>query len=108
MNKILIAAALVSGSMSVLADGATYEYPQPFVSSVTRAEVVAQTATAAARGEIVSGELSYEGPPVGPAATRAEVRLALDLARQNHELASGEMNYVAKEGAPAAIPMASR
>jgi hypothetical protein len=96
MNKLFIAAALVATSFAALADGATYDYPQPVTSNVSRAEVRAQTALAAARGEIVSGEGSYVARAQGPALTRGEVRLALDDARRNNELVSGEMSFVAE------------
>ncbi|MDP1690684.1 MAG: DUF4148 domain-containing protein [Burkholderiaceae bacterium] len=108
MNKLFIAAALVATSFSALADGATYDYPQPITSMVTRAEVQAQTALAAARGEIVSGELSYVAPAQGPALSRAEVRLALDKARRNNELVSGEMSYVAEAQAASTQRLARR
>lgn len=108
MNKLLIAAAFVATSFSALADGASYEYPQPVTSSVSRAEVQAQTARAAARGEIVSGELSYVAPAEGPALSRAEVRLALDDARRNNELISGEMSFVAEAPAATVTQVASR
>ncbi|MDZ7591176.1 MAG: DUF4148 domain-containing protein [Rubrivivax sp.] len=109
MNKLIIAAAFVATSFSALADGeATYEYPQPVTSNVSRAEVQAQTALAAARGEIVSGELSYVAPATGPALSRAEVRLALDEARRNGELVSGEASYVADARSAQATQVASR
>ncbi len=96
MNKLFIAAALVATSFAAMAEGATYEFPQPITSTVSRAEVQAQTALARARGEIVSGEFSYVAPSQGPALTRAEVLLALDRARRNGELVSGEMSFVAE------------
>ncbi len=106
MNKLLIAAALVATSFAALADGATYDYPQPITSNISRAEVQAQTARAAARGEIVSGEGSYVAPVQGPALSRAEVRLALDEARRNDELVSGEMSFVAEARGDAVTRMA--
>lgn len=101
MNKLFIAAALVVTSFSALADGATYEYPQNVTSSVSRAEVRAQLARAAANGELVSGEQSYVAPAEGRALSRAEVRAELDNARRNHELTSGEFSFMA-EGSAAA------
>jgi hypothetical protein len=108
MNKLFIAAALVATSFAALADGATYDYPQPVTSTVSRAEVQAQTARAAARGEIVSGELSYVAPAQGRALSRAEVRLALDEARRNGELVSGEMIFVSETHGDKVSRMASR
>ncbi|MBE0547145.1 MAG: hypothetical protein IH627_05670 [Rubrivivax sp.] len=109
MNKlIIIAAAFVATSFSALADGASYEYAQPITSTVSSADVHAQTARAAARGEIVAGEGSYVAPAQGPALSRAEVRLALDNARRNNELVSGEMSFVAEAPATAVTRVASR
>ena len=103
MNKLFIAAALVATSFSALADGATYEYPQNITSNVSRAEVRAELARAAATGELVSGEQSYVAPAAGRALSRGEVRAALDNARRNNELASGEFSFVAQ--ALATAPM---
>ncbi|MDP1691351.1 MAG: DUF4148 domain-containing protein [Burkholderiaceae bacterium] len=109
MNRLFITAALVATSFSALANGeATYEYPQPITSNVSRAEVQAQTALAAARGEIVSGELSYVAPAHGAALSRAEVRLTLDEARRNGELVSGELSFVAEAPATEFTRMANR
>lgn len=108
MNKIFIAAALVATSFAAMAEGSTYDHPQPVTSTVSRAEVQAQTAPARARGEIGAGEFSYVAPPQGPALTRAEVLMALDEARRNHELVSGEMSYAAEGHATAVSRMASR
>lgn len=91
MNKLIIAAALAAASFAALAESPTYDHPQPVTFTVSRAEVQAQTALAAARGEIVGGELSYVAPAHGPALSRTEVRLALDAARRNNELDGGEM-----------------
>lgn len=108
MNKLLIAAALAATSFAALADGATYEVPQPVTSTVTRAEVQVQTALAAARGEIVSGEASYVAPDHGRALTRVEVRQALDQARRDGQLVSGELSFVAEAGGDAVTRIASR
>jgi hypothetical protein len=95
-------------SLAALADGATYEYAQPITSTVSRAEVQAQTALGAARGEIVAGELTYVAPAQGLALPRAEVRLALDQERRNDELVSGEMSFVAEARAASPRRLASR
>ena len=50
MKNFTIAATLIVATFSALADGTTYEYPQPITSNISRAEVQAQTAAAAARG----------------------------------------------------------
>lgn len=65
-------------------------------SGLTRAEVRAELAQAAARGEVVSGELFYVAPASGRPLSRAEVRAELDRAMRNDELARGEFAYAAK------------
>lgn len=103
MNKLTIAAALLAASLPAFADGATYEYPLPAVSSLTRAEVKAELNLAAARGAITNGEQSYVAPPVGRPLSRAEVRQALALARTNGDIIlAGERMYADDaQGAPA-------
>lgn len=109
MNKLLVAAALVATTFSAFAQGeARYEYPQPAVSGVSRGEVRAETARAAANGEIVSGERSFVAPDDGRALSRAEVRLALGQAQANGEIVSGEASVVAQAGAAPAMLTASR
>ncbi len=95
MKTFSIAAALVAVSFSAMADGAAYPYPQVMNSNLSRAQVLAQTAAAAARGELVGGELSYVAPVAVGARSRAEVRAELDAARANNELAHGEFAFVA-------------
>ena len=94
MKNFTMAATLIVATFSALADGATYEYPQPITSNVSRAEVQSQTAAAAARGELVRGELSYVAPDTGPALSRHEVLAELAAARANNELDKGERGYV--------------
>lgn len=96
MKNFTIAATLFVASFSALADGATYDYPQPITSNISRAEVQAQTAAAAARGELVGGELSYVAPRTGRALSRLEVRVELAAARANDELIQGERVFVAE------------
>ncbi len=103
MNKFFIAAALVATSFSALADGAEYEYPRTITSSVSRAEVRAELARAAANGELVAGKQSYVAPATGRPLSRGEVRAALDGALRNNELARGEFAFVAEPSAPTVI-----
>jgi hypothetical protein len=74
MKNFTIAATLIVASFSALADGAAYEYPQPITSNISRAEVRAQTAAAAARGELLGGELlcrtAHWACPVPPGGAR--------------------------------------
>lgn len=96
MKTFSIAAALLVVSFSAMADGATYQYPQVTTSNLTRAQVQAQTAVAAARGELVSGELSYVAPAQGSSLSRSEVRTELAAARAKNELAHGEFAFAAR------------
>jgi hypothetical protein len=108
MNKFFIAAALVVTSFSALAEGAEYEYPRIITSSVSRAEVRAELARAAANGELGWGEQSYVAPALGRALSRDEVRAELDRALRNNELASGEFAFVAEPSAPTPTVIAAR
>jgi hypothetical protein len=106
MNKLFIAAAvLATSSLSALAGGlATYEPAQQFTSTVTRAQVRAELARAAANGELAAGEQSYVAPVQGHALSREEVRAQLDSARRTHQLPSGEFAFAAA----APVPLAGR
>ena len=95
MKSFSIAAALLVVSFSAMADGATYQYPQVSTSALTRAEVQAQTAVAAARGELVGGEASYVAPAKGTSQSRSEVRAELADALARNALAHGEFSYAA-------------
>ncbi len=95
MKTLLIAAAIAATSLTALAGRATYEYPQPAQSHITRAQVVSQLKSA---GPLVSGERSYVAPQTGPALSRAEVPAALDLAQRRGQLAHGEFSFNADTG----------
>jgi hypothetical protein len=95
MRKYFIASALIVTSFAALADGAEYEYPKAMSSGLSRAEVRAQLARAAANGELVAGEMSYVAPATGRPLSRPEVRAELDRALRNDELARGEFGYAA-------------
>lgn len=95
MKNLAIACAIVAASSTAFADGATYDYPQPITSSVTRAEVLAES-TAKARGEVVEGELYFVVPLQGVPAMRSTVLAELAAARANNELVSGELTFVAE------------
>ena len=53
-------------------------------------------AAAAARGELVGGELAFVAPPTRRALSRQEVRAELAAARANNELIQGERVFVAE------------
>lgn len=93
MNKHFFAAALVVASFSALADGAEYQYPQVMSSSLSRAEVRAELARAAAAGELLAGEQSYVAPVAGQPLSRNEVRAELETALGANSLARGEFSY---------------
>jgi hypothetical protein len=99
MKSFSIAAALLVVSFSAMADGATYQYPQVSTSTLTRAEVQAQTAVAAARGQLVGGESSYVAADRAPSQSRSEVRAELATARAKNELAHGEFAFAAQSQA---------
>ena len=96
MKNLAIACAIAAASSTAFADGATYEYPKPITSSVTRAEVLAELSAAQTRGEIVGGELSFVAPAQGAPAMRYTVLAELAAARANDELVIGELTFVAE------------
>ncbi len=96
MKTFSIAAALLVVSFSAMADGATYQYPQVMSSNLTRAQVEAQTAAAAVRGELVSGELGYAAPAQGISLSRSEISAELSAARAKNELPHGEFAFGAQ------------
>ncbi len=96
MKNFAIACAIVAASSTAFADGASYEYPKPITSSVTRAEVLSELSAAKARGEVVHGELSFVAPAQGTPAMRYTVLAELAAARANNELVSGELTFVAE------------
>ena len=91
-----IAASTLVTSLSALADGATYSYPQVMTANTSRAEVRADLHEAMAIGALKSGELSYVAPVTGRPVTRNDVRAELAAALANHELVSGEFTFVAE------------
>lgn len=95
MKSLLIAVAIVTTSLSALADGATYEYPRPAVSTITRAQVLDELKEAAASGALVSGERSYVAPPTQRALSRAEVRAELDFSQRDQQIGDGWFNFIA-------------
>jgi len=94
MKNFTIAATLIVASFSALASEATYQSPQVFTSTVSRAEVQAQAIAARDRGELAGGEQSYVAAPTGRALTRHEVLADLAAARANNELDNGQRGYV--------------
>ncbi len=108
MNKLFLTAALVATSFSALADGADYQHPQSITSAVSRAEVRAELARAAANGELVSGERSYVAPAQGRALSRAEVRAQLESALRNNEVSRGEFAFMSEASAPIHAQFAGR
>ena len=88
--------ALLFVSFSAMADGATYQYPQVMSPNLTRAQVEAQTDAAAARSELVSGELSYVAPAQGSSLSRSAVSAEFSAARAKNELPHGEFAFGAR------------
>lgn len=100
IKLVAIAAATLAASLSAFAEGATYEYPQPMTSTLTRAEVRADLDSARAMGMLAVGEASYVAPTGGRPLGRGEVRAELAAAQANNELSSGEMVFAAESHAP--------
>jgi hypothetical protein len=96
MSNFTIAASILVSSVSAFADGATYEYPQAVVSTVTRAQVLADLKAAQAQGALMYGERSYVAPTTGSAVSRDEVRAELAAARAKGELPHREWVFVAE------------
>jgi hypothetical protein len=94
--KFVAIAATLAASFGAFADGATYEYPQPTTSTLTRAEVRADLDAARSMGMLASGEASYVAPIGGRPLSRGEVRAELAAAQANNELSSGERAYIAE------------
>lgn len=103
MNKYFIATALVVASFSALADGAEYAYPKAVTSGISRTEVRAELARAAANGELVGGEQSYVAPAMGRPLSRGEVRAALQDALRSNALPRGESAYLVEASAAAVV-----
>ena len=107
MKNFTVAATLLVATLSALADGATYESPQPVTSNRSRIEVQAEAIAARSRGELRAGELSHVAAPTGRALTRQEVLADVAAARANNELDFGERGYVwenhARRDSPSAL-----
>jgi hypothetical protein len=75
MKKLAVAMALVAAgaSSAVFAEGATYEYPDAFKSTVTRAAVQANAAAAQRAGDLQVGEVNVVAQPLRSTVTRAQV-----------------------------------
>ena len=95
--KTLAAAIAVSAAFVGTAQAGELDWPPeaPNVSSLTRAQVVADLQDARAQGLVTTGELAY--PPVarqaGSQVTRAQVRQELSAAQAAGLDMSGELDY---------------
>lgn len=74
-KSLIVATFTVIAASSALAQDASPDYPKPFTSTVTRAEVCQAAVEARAAGRIVEGERSAITitEPVGMSKTRAQV-----------------------------------
>jgi len=99
----LIAASLVAGS--AFADGAEYEYPQTVRSTVSRADVQAETIAAQRSGALSRND--FESAPVA----KAEVKLASNLQRVQVLAEAREarrLGLIAEGDGSAPVPSASQ
>jgi hypothetical protein len=89
---VLAALAAFAGGAFAHSGEATPDYPQPYTSTLTRAEVHAQAIAAAKAGQIVRGEASYVmAQSFESGTTRDEVRAEAIEARRLGLVADGEM-----------------
>lgn len=91
MKRTLLALALVATGSAAFADGATYEYPTNFQSSVSRAEVRADAVQALRTGAIVIGEVNEVAVPLRSAVSRAQVVAEAGEARRLGLTQGGEV-----------------
>jgi len=94
-TRTLIATALVIAAGASFAAGeASYEYPQTIVSTVSRADVQAETLAASKAGRIAYGEQTFvaEVTMGASALSRAQVNAELAEARRLGLVGGGERN----------------
>jgi TRAP-type C4-dicarboxylate transport system substrate-binding protein len=107
-----VAAAAAISTLSTLSAGsafageATYEYPVAITSTVSRADVQAQTRLARAAGQISYGELSVVIADSGPALSRAQVQAELREAVRIGAISSGEQTVALTPAQAESIRMA--
>ena len=98
----VIAALTTLGAASAFAGEATYDYPVAYTSSLSRADVQAQTLQAIKAGLIEHGERSVVVADTGPALTRAQVK-----AETREALRIGAIERHEQSVAPTAAQLAS-
>ena len=95
--KTLVSALILSASFIGAAQAGELDYPPALDthSSVTRAQVQQELATARANGELVSGEEGYAVATFAQTGdkTRAQVQQELAAARAQGLTESGELDY---------------
>lgn len=90
MFRTTLASILLASAFAVHAEGPIESFAPAGISTLTRAEVIAELHRAVAAGEVVHGERSYEARPTGRALSRAEVRAELRLAQAQGWVNPGE------------------
>jgi len=101
--KTLVSALILSASFIGAAQAGELDYPPALntASTVTRAQVQQELATARANGELVSGEEGYAATAfasTGADKTRAQVTQELAAARAQGLTESGELDYPPVQG----------
>ena len=109
IKKISAAVLMLSLAGAALAE-APYPEDSKFVSTKSRAEVVAELAQARANGELPINDVSYPDKAIAAPSTktRAEVIDELKQARANGELPINDATYPDKAIASAAVPSKTR
>ena len=100
--KTLVSALILSASFIGAAQAGELDYPPALntQSTVTRAQVQQELATARANGELVSGEEGYAATAFASAGdkSRAQVKQELAAARAQGLTESGELDYPPVQG----------
>ncbi|WMD19344.1 DUF4148 domain-containing protein [Achromobacter seleniivolatilans] len=102
--KTLVSALILSASFIGAAQAGELDYPPALntQSSVTRAQVQQELASARAQGQLVSGEEGYAATTLTAATTgektRAQVQQELAAARAQGLTESGELQYPPVQG----------
>jgi hypothetical protein len=107
VSQVAAAVALVAAGSAAFAQEATYDYPTPITSSVSRADVRAEAAQALRAGTTIVGEASgVEHTPATSVVSRARVMAEAAEARRLGLSAIGERSVVASVEQERAIQVA--
>jgi hypothetical protein len=93
IKPVVVFAAAVVLAGPVLAEGGTPDHPQPFTSTVSRAEVRAEAIAAARAGLLSQGEATVVAETFVATKTRAQVLAEMHEARRLGLIAPGEADW---------------